>query len=68
MLRTVLSTCFTEIKQVYFTEVSKLVIILTYGTYSLVPCLSGRAEMGGGSSINYSYLLESQEGSQKRGF
>lgn len=68
MLRAVLGTCFIEIKQVCFTEVNKLVIILMYGTYSLVPCLSGRAAMGGGSSINYSYLLESQEGSQKRGF
>lgn len=68
MLRAVLGTYFTEMKQVYFTEVNKLVIILMYGTSSLVPCLFGRAAMGGGSSINYLYLLESQEGSQKRGF
>lgn len=49
MLRAVLGTGFTEI--------NKPVVILIYGTYSLVPRLSGRAAMGGESSINYSYLL-----------
>lgn len=40
----VLHTCFTEM--------NKPVIILMYETYSLVPCLSRRAAVGGGNSIH----------------
>lgn len=60
MLRAVLGTSFTEI--------NKPVVILMYGTYSLVPCLSGRAAMGGESSINYSLSTVKSRGSQKRVF